>query len=416
MGLERLIIRSITKSVKSSIKFQGTVDDLISDFQKGCPPKERLIAIIKTKNQITSALQNINKTLNNLSSTASTIDNIISTLSLVVTTVKAIPIPTSVPPGVGLPLNVITILSNTLDTIGDALKKNKGLVKVIPGALRSITTSIDPVLTSLRALDGLIQVCITEAVEGMNEDEKNAFIDELNFSLTQTGDFSNPDLNALSNDLLLERLRPNSNNPLIYQNFKLEIQFNDQNEFSFPSRRVRGTNLVRSDIKLFNTDDAQYSYSVSTQILVEEAKFRIDSYLQRYPSLARIITSSALTGSVQDVNDPNINGGVGSGGGLIGSSSSTSGTPPPPDYTPFTTAGTVDGEVRFQGGQAWRWLGGSQKRWVQHTVSYAPFTRKGAYNGEVNTIATTNTFPRTVTYYKWNETLYKWVFDRTVVQ
>lgn len=405
MGLENFLIRSITKSVKSTIKFENTLDDIISGFAEGCPPKDQLISYIQTKNQVTLALQNVNQSLNILSSVFSPVETAISILSTTVRTIKLLPAPTSVPPGIGIPLNIITTLSDTLDTIGDFLSKNKGLIKVVPEVAGQINNAIQPVLDKLNQLDGLIQFCINSAVEGMTDAEKNQFIDQLNFSLTQTGNFSDPNLNSLNNDILLDRLRPNSNNPLIYQNFRLEIQFDSQNEFSFPSRRVKATNLVRNDIQLFNTDNNEYSYSASTQILIEEAKFRIDRYLQRYPSLASLITRASLTGSVQDTNDPNISGGATGGLGNVPPPA------PPPDYTPFTTPGVVDGEVRFKGGKAWRYLGGSQNRWVEHDISFAPFDGKGINGSErYKQLNPPNPFPRD--YFKWSELKYKWEFQR----
>lgn len=403
MGLENFLIKSITRSVKSAIKLENSVDDIIFIFEKGCPPKDQLIKYIQSKNQITSALQGISKALNIVSNTLSPIETSLSIFTGIVRTIKLLPAPVSVPPGVGVPLNLITTLSDTLDNVGDFLKKNKAILKTSPKVLKQINDSIQPVLEKLGLLDILIQNCINQAVEGMTDEEKNEFIDQLNFSLTQSGDFSNPELNELSNDILLDRLKPNSNNPLIYQNFRFEIQFNSENQFSFPSRRIKATNLVRTDIKIFNLDDAGYSFSNSTDILVEEAKFRVDRYLQRYPSLARIITSSALTGSVQDINDPNISGGASGGLGNVPPPQ------PPPDYTPFTSAGVVDGEVRFKGGQAWRWLGGSQQKWVEHTVSFVPVGYKGNEGQEVE-IQTSNN-PITRVKYKWNNTKYKWEYQ-----
>lgn len=407
MGLENFLIRSITKSVKSTIKFENTLDGIISGFAEGCPPKDQLISYIQTKNQVTLALQNVTGALNTITSVFTPIETVISTLKGVVTTIKLLPIPTSIAPAPGLPVSFITTLSDTLDTIGDFLSKNRGTLKVVPEVVKQINDSIQPVLEKLNQLDGLIQLCITLAVEDMTDVEKNAFINQLNFSLTQTGDFSNPDLNSLNNDILLDRLRPNSNNPIIYQNFRLEIQFDSQNEFSFPSRRIKATNLVRDDIQLFNTDNNEYSYSASTQILIEEAKFRIDRYLQRYPSLASLITKTSLIGSTQDTNDPNISGGAAGGLGNVPPPT------PPPDYTPFTSAGVVDGEVRFKGGQAWRWLGGSQQKWVEHTVSFEPIGYKGN-EGQEAEIQTSNN-PITRIKYKWNNTKYKWEYQSVKV-
>lgn len=406
MGLERLLINGIVKAVKSTSRFGDTLDNIISRFEQGCPPKEQLIEIISTKNQALTALQTINTNLNTLSSTFSTVETVLSTLSGVVNTIKLLPAPTSVPPGVGIPLSIITTLSDVLDTVGDSIKKNKGILKVVPRSLQTINASIQPVLLQLQTLDVLLQACINSAVEDMTEEEKNDFINELSFSLTQTGDFSDPNVNENINDELLDRLKPNSNNPLIYQNFKLEIQFDAQNQFSFPSRRIKSTNRANTSIQLYNTDDNQYSYSLTTPILIEEAKFRIDRYLDRYPKLADFITNENNNLKQETTNLDNNTS-------PPSSATTNPSTISTPDYSPFTSAGTVPGEVRFKGGQAWRWLGGNVNEWVEHTTSLLPIGIKGV-DGEERwiTLSPPSPFPRN--YYKWSEIRYKWEYQRTV--
>lgn len=413
MGLERLLISGIVKAVKSTSRFGDTLDNIISRFEQGCPPKEQLIEIISTKNQALTALQTINTNLNTLDSTFSTVKTVLNTLSVIVTTVKSLPAPVSVPPGVGIPLNIITKLSDVLDTVGDKLKKNKGLLKVVPQTLQTINSSIQPVLVQLQTLDVLLQACINSAVENMTEEEKNDFINELNFSLTQTGNFSDPNVNENVNDALLDRLKPNSNNPLIYKNFKLEIQFDAQNQFSFPSRRIKATNIIKNSTisKVYNTAGSQYSYSATTSILVEETKFRIDRYLiwlkNKFPSLYNLITQENnsiifTTPSEESMGD----------GGLLNNSTPTTTISTTPDYTPFTSGGTVPGEVRFKGGQAWRWLGGSINKWAKHTTSLLPIGVKGK-EGEERFFKTDppNPYPRK--FYKWSEIKYKWEYQST---
>ena len=102
----------------------------------------------------------------------------------------------------------------------------------------------------------------------------------------------------------MDQLQPNSENPLVYKGFTLTIEFNPENEFSFPSRRVKGmryfstgenatslfylsginnvqTGPLSGPIVLYNdpTDQGKYSFSSSAQILVEEIKYKIDQYL-----------------------------------------------------------------------------------------------------------------------------------------
>ena len=41
--LSKLLVKSITKTIKSTAKFELAVDDLIEKFKDSCPPKSELI-------------------------------------------------------------------------------------------------------------------------------------------------------------------------------------------------------------------------------------------------------------------------------------------------------------------------------------------------------------------------------------
>ena len=107
----------------------------------------------------------------------------------------------------------------------------------------------------------------------------------------------NPNANKKEGEELLERLSPNSTNPLLYPEveYKLEIQYNPNNTFSFPLRRVVA---IDPNSGLFYVI-GPWSFSATTQILVEEVKFVIDQKLAGLP-----LPSSAQTNDL----DENIKG------------------------------------------------------------------------------------------------------------
>jgi len=310
--ISKIIIKSITKVVKNTSKFDIVVDDLIYQFRFGCPPKPELLRLVAQKNQIQSALSNLGDTINTLQSTADNINGIISAVSSTVKVIKAIPVPTSVPPGVGIPINVITILADSLDFLGKLLDGAKGSVSIVPTSTKVIADSIRRVLEKLGELDVAINSCIEELATGLTQQEKNNLINEIGNAAATSGDFSNLELNTEEEDALVSRLSPNSTDPLIYKRFKLEIQYNEDNEFTFPQRRIRGVrertnetrpatlpekNWFEPRVKFFNgfvTDtypaqtftnllDGGYSYSTSVKVLINEIKFRIDQEARLTP-------------------------------------------------------------------------------------------------------------------------------------
>jgi hypothetical protein len=54
--LSKIIVRSITKVVRSTAKFDIAIDNIMDKFKDSCPPREELLKIIRQKNQIQTSL------------------------------------------------------------------------------------------------------------------------------------------------------------------------------------------------------------------------------------------------------------------------------------------------------------------------------------------------------------------------
>jgi hypothetical protein len=318
--LSKLLIKSITKVIKNLTKFEVAIDAMVDKFKNSCPPKKELLQIVKQKNQIQGALENVVGAFNTVEATAETTNTIVTTVSTAVKVIKAIPVPVSFPPGAGIPINVITLLADSLDTLGDLLKGAKGALKVVPQAGKTIQDAAQTIITKLQQLDGVLNVCIEELAEGMTQSEKNDLINEIGNVAAESGTFENSELNVINEELILNSLSPNSNNPYRYQrqptifissntdegtsdvngniivlnenknsgyyaglDWLLTIEYNDDNTFSFPQRRIKAVNTntdfynIFKGINLFNLEGGGYSYSTSVKVLIDEIKFRIDS-------------------------------------------------------------------------------------------------------------------------------------------
>jgi hypothetical protein len=173
-------------------------------------------------------------------------------------------------------LNVITILSDVLDKLSTLSQTFKGNVSPIPQAIDIINQSIDKMVQKLNSLDAAILKCLNEDISNLTDEEKQEYFKDIGFILTPNDTLSNQNSED-SNAALNKQLQPNSNNPIIYKNFKLELQSNINNQYSFPQRRIQSTN--NEGVILYNTNNGQYSFSSSTKILIDEAKFIIDSYI-----------------------------------------------------------------------------------------------------------------------------------------
>lgn len=301
-GLGGIVSLLVKNAVKSAVKFELAIDPIIAKFEGQCPPKAELDKILQQKNQLSQAVTQIQTSLTSLSNTGSTVDGIITGIKVGVNIIKALPIPSSVPPGVGIPLNVINGFSDTLDLLSVLLKEFGGVTSQIAPSLEIITKTLATVNSKLSMLDGLLVGCLEAETEGMTDLEKEEFFQKLGIDLSSpdtTGGSNNPNSGVESensdvNETLESRLSPNSNNPIVYKGFTIILDNDAGNKFSFPNRRAIGTN--EEGVRIVTP----FSFSSSTQILIDTVKFEIDqlgsielSRLARESKIEQLIISEA---------------------------------------------------------------------------------------------------------------------------
>jgi len=285
--------------------------------------------IISNKNKIATALQTVQTPLTTLATTATTLDNIITTVKTAIKVIKAIPIPTAIIPpqvgGLGVPINVLTILSDSLDQLDKLLTMGKGVTKSVPILSRAVLNMITMIINKLNGLDSIIEPVITTVqivqtvaevgdqcpnlTQGSINDVTTAISQDIIASVAASGDNSSLDINAVSEADLVASLQSNASPGLVYKGFKMVLESNPENPYSFPQRRVAATRDFASDpnmvyklrgslinaltpfqssqalgeVTLYNSPSnepqGRYSYSASTQVLVEEMKWKIDKYM-----------------------------------------------------------------------------------------------------------------------------------------
>lgn len=317
--------------------------------------------IIQQKNTLQGALNTITSPLLTLETLPKTINPVLNGLDITITTIKALPFPTSVPPGVGIPVSVINGFSDALDTLKILLDKFGGPLEIIPGIIQQINgilvpivekfSSFDPIFDKTIKIIAFIKLSLSLPLNGVvyrwdgvrwntvsrpitppinslfgvfgnpNNQIQGNFIGQYYFdgnsnndstSQIQQSDIdavlnqvvsniqqslavtagplisnSNNNVNDAANQTLLDQLDINSNNPLFYKGFRLTLEFDPNNTFSFPARRIKGYN-PQEGITLYSVPPDQgsgeintsstYSFSTSVQVLIEEVQFNIDNY------------------------------------------------------------------------------------------------------------------------------------------
>jgi hypothetical protein len=267
-----IISSLVTNAVKTTVKSSFRIDELTNKLKENCPSNQELEKIINQKNQLNETLGLVQTNFNTLNSVTNTIDDIVPPINTVITFIKTIPLPASFPPGVGVPLNLITKLSDTLENLKDLIQQGRVSIKGAQQASRVISSNIGKVQSKLNQLDAIIFICANQT--GYTGD----------LSSGTSGITSNPAININLNEQLEGRLSSNSTNPLIYKGWRLILQNDPNNTFSFPRRRViaqkpsLNNNGIQTLISNFGPPGSEgYSYSSSTQVLVDDIKFKIDN-------------------------------------------------------------------------------------------------------------------------------------------
>jgi hypothetical protein len=275
-----------------------------------------LNGVIQTVNVIKGTLNTITAPLNTLETVASTLNTLVSVLQIAITVVKAIPIPLGAPIGVGVPANIITGFSDILVQTDKKIEKIKPPLEAIPGAIEVINKILIPIVTNLNLFtpifDKIIQIITFIRLLLQPGPISQADIDSTLSSITSniqeslavtagpSESSSNAEANKAANDALLFSLESGN---YTYRGFRLTLEFDSTNTFSFPARRIKAVREISADnyfnetgeafgVTLYSSPPDQgagevntsspYSFSSSTQVLVDETIFNIDQYLLEF--------------------------------------------------------------------------------------------------------------------------------------
>ena len=195
MGLGSFTSKMLVSITKTTLQFNKTLDVLIERFKDGCPTTQELKSLITQKNQINGALVQIEQKIATLNKIAATSATVLTGVKAGVTLIKQLPIPTSFPPGVGIPVSIINMFSDALDKLGTIIDKEDASLSSIPDALAAISKDVGTVITKLKELDIVLNQCL--------EEDPNITQMDINSIVATTDNFvgvmTNEELNALLN-------------------------------------------------------------------------------------------------------------------------------------------------------------------------------------------------------------------------
>jgi hypothetical protein len=267
MGLASLAQVLIKKVASLKDRALSTILSKINELKDKCPNASELAKIIAIRNQIVDSLNSIKTVLDVITSITTPLDNILPPLTQAITLIKLAPIPSSIPPGIGLPVGIITTIGDVLGDIKDVFKTLTSQLDAFDSISDYITSTIDEILSKLSLLDILINKCKREL---QNSLPPNA----APISATSPLSLSN-ELPPVDPELLnqIQKIKDSKQNTLdmTYKGFTFEIIEDPNNTLSIPRRYAVAKNS--QGIVLLKTNP---SFTNDSNVLIEELKFLID--------------------------------------------------------------------------------------------------------------------------------------------
>jgi hypothetical protein len=141
------------------------ISDNKKEKKKKCPNQANLLSLIKKKNNLVKILNNTYITLDKTTQYITAGQKILDVINASLLIVQNIPIPTStgVPGTPGIPVNVITKISENIDKTKKIIADLKGVNKGIITVLLPIKSILKSIITLLNLLDSFVKECAEES-------------------------------------------------------------------------------------------------------------------------------------------------------------------------------------------------------------------------------------------------------------
>lgn len=246
---------------------QTQVLTLLNKFSNKCPDPAELQKIIKIRNTLINHLSSFEKRVSKFSTIATQILAIVAIVKIAIKIITSIPIPTAIIPpmsgGIGIPISIITKYSKALVALDKTLDKLLGEAAAILVTIASITPIIQNLKNRLTSIDQAIEQCSLGNPADLNEIIATTQPPE------NTGSEGTP-TDAQGN------IDPNyiHTSNTTGKTYTLSIN-QDLNSPKIAPKRYATAIDNRGIVALKGPS----SFSSSTQVLLDEVKFRIDNQL-----------------------------------------------------------------------------------------------------------------------------------------
>ena len=209
-------------------------------LKRFCPTPEQLLILIATKDSIESSVIALQRRVISLQTILQRVQVVVTAIPPIITVIKALPIPNQFTTA-----GFVLTLSDRLEKVKVLSQQYRGEIAAGTYVLSTINSTFITILGLLQNLEKVIEICAPDLIT--ENEEIRALSQSFNQSITQ---FNNS-----------------------YKEYKIEIRVVGRQAVA-PQRYAVA--IDRSGVVVL---EGRPSFSSSTQVLVDEIKFRIDQLI-----------------------------------------------------------------------------------------------------------------------------------------
>jgi len=230
------ISNKFTSVISQRQKLEILVDQVNAYIDTTQTPDQVTIATNLRNNTITLINNSINK-LTNLQKTINQVNTYITVFNAIITVISAIPIPTAVPPGIGIPVNLIIRLTRTLERAQRLVSALNVILSIALIALENEINELNELIKKLKDIN----------IDSLNQQQLSALS---NFFLPTGGEFG------------------------IYKGFKFQIKEEQNSAFVVKGNKRRyAVAINRDNVEVLKSE---FSFTLDPNDLVDQLKLVID--------------------------------------------------------------------------------------------------------------------------------------------
>jgi len=249
-SLSSILTNQLTNVLLKVISQNGKIEKSVNETNEvidSADTNAEILQAISLKNSTITLINNQELKILSLQKTLKDISSLIQIFSLVLNILSALPIPVSTPPGIGIPLNIITNISKLIEKLNNLINELNTVLAIIIPSTEKTVNELEEYKSQLHDINSILDDKITESSDIYNSIKSN-------FDLSY---------NKFEN----------------YKGFKFALKEEEnlgaQKSVTFRGiKRKYAVAINRDNVEVLKSD---YSFTLDPNDLIEQLKLMIDT-------------------------------------------------------------------------------------------------------------------------------------------